>query len=94
MGKTLSMYLTTPILTLGTAAVKASLDFESSFAGVRKTVEATEAEFTSLAAWGALSALLRRQAVAKRRLGLLRPEGVSAVSDDPECAGCRHAGCS
>ena len=50
MGKTLSMYLTTPILTLGTAAVKASLDFESSFAGVRKTVEATEAEFNSLAA--------------------------------------------
>ena len=50
MGKTLSMYLTTPILTLGTAAIKASLDFESSFAGVRKTVEATEAEFASLAA--------------------------------------------
>lgn len=50
MGKTLSMYVTTPILTLGTAAVKASLDFESSFAGVRKTVDATEAEFASLAA--------------------------------------------
>ena len=30
--------------------LKASLDFESSFAGVRKTVEATEAEFESLTA--------------------------------------------
>lgn len=50
MGKTLSMYVTTPILTLGTTAVKASLDFESSFAGVRKTVDATEAEFALLAA--------------------------------------------
>ena len=49
-GKALTTVLTTPILTLCTAAVKASLDFESSFAGVRKTVEATEAEFESLAA--------------------------------------------
>ena len=49
-GRTLTTVMTTPILTLGTAAVKASLDFESSFAGVRKTVDATETEFASLAA--------------------------------------------
>ena len=49
-GRTLTTVMTPPILTLGTAAVKASLDFESSFAGVRKTVDATEAEFASLAA--------------------------------------------
>lgn len=49
-GRTLTTVMTTPILTLGTAAVKASLDFESSFAGVRKTVDATEAEFASLSA--------------------------------------------
>ena len=49
-GRTLTTVMTTPILTLGTAAVKASLDFESSFAGVRKTVDATESEFASLAA--------------------------------------------
>lgn len=49
-GKTLTTVMTTPILTLGTAAVKASIDFESSFASVRKTVDATEGEFDALAA--------------------------------------------
>ena len=34
---------------MGTAAVKASLDFESSFTSVRKTVDATETEFAALA---------------------------------------------
>ena len=34
---------------MGTAAIKASLDFESSFTSVRKTVDATEAEFDALA---------------------------------------------
>lgn len=47
-GRTLSTVLTAPIVALGTTAVKASLDFESSFAGVRKTVDATEAEFVNL----------------------------------------------
>ena len=49
-GKLLSTTLTTPIAALGTAAVKASIDFESSFASVRKTVDATEAQFDQLAA--------------------------------------------
>ena len=50
VGRTLTTTITTPVVALGTAAIKASLDFESSFAGVRKTVDATEAEFASLAA--------------------------------------------
>lgn len=47
-GRTLSTVLTAPIVALGTTAVKVSLDFESSFAGVRKTVDATETEFAAL----------------------------------------------
>lgn len=50
LGKTLTRTVTTPIVGLGTAAVKASLDFESSFAYVRKTVNGTEADFDTLAA--------------------------------------------
>ena len=42
--------MTTPLLGLGATAVKASIGFESSFASVRKTVDATEAEFDQLAA--------------------------------------------
>ena len=49
VGKTLTRTVTTPIVGLGTAAVKASLDFESSFAYVRKTVNGTEADFQTLA---------------------------------------------
>ena len=49
VGRTLSRTITTPIVGLATASVKASLDFESSFASVRKTVEATEEEFDRLA---------------------------------------------
>ena len=41
--------ISTPVLAMGTAAVKASLDFESSFTSVRKTVDATETEFAALA---------------------------------------------
>ena len=48
-GRTLSTAVTTPIIALGTTAVKASLDFESTFTSVRKTVDATEAEFDALA---------------------------------------------
>ena len=48
-GKLLSATLTAPITALGTAAVKASIDFESSFTSVRKTVDATETEFDQLA---------------------------------------------
>ena len=50
VGKVLTKSVTTPIVALGTAAVTASIEFESSFASVRKTVEATEDEFAQLAA--------------------------------------------
>ena len=47
-GKALTASVTTPILALGTAAVKASVEYESAFASVRKTVDATEAEYEEL----------------------------------------------
>jgi TP901 family phage tail tape measure protein len=48
IGTTLTKTVTVPILGLGTMAVKSSVDFESAFAGVRKTVDASETEFASL----------------------------------------------
>ena len=50
IGKTLTRTITTPIVALGAAAIKASIDFESSFTSVRKTVEATEEEYAQLTA--------------------------------------------
>ena len=50
IGKDMTMYMTTPVLALGTATVKASMEFESAFASVRKTVDATEEEYESLSA--------------------------------------------
>lgn len=44
-GKSLTKGLTLPIVAAAGLSVKAAADFESSFAGVRKTVDATEAEF-------------------------------------------------
>jgi len=44
-GKTMTKFITLPILALGVASIKAASDFESSFTGVRKTVNATEKEF-------------------------------------------------
>lgn len=48
MGRNLTKYVTTPILGLGTAAIKSSIDFESAFISVRKTVDATEEEYAQL----------------------------------------------
>ena len=48
VGQTLTASLTLPLVAIGGAAVKLASDFESSFAGVRKTVNATEAEFKAL----------------------------------------------
>ncbi len=48
VGKGMTAALTTPLLALGTAAIKASVDFESAFTGVRKTVDATEQEYERL----------------------------------------------
>lgn len=47
-GKSLTTHVTAPITALGTAAVKASVDYEYAFADVRKTVDATEEEYDRL----------------------------------------------
>src|SRR5690606_18941896 len=47
-GRTLTTHVTAPIVGLGAAALASSITFESAFAGVRKTVDATEEEFASL----------------------------------------------
>jgi TP901 family phage tail tape measure protein len=48
VGQDLSMKVTAPLVAMGTAAFKTAVDFESAFAGVRKTVNGTEAEFKAL----------------------------------------------
>lgn len=48
VGKTLSMSVTAPITALAVGATKAAIDFESAFAGVRKTVDTSEAGFAKL----------------------------------------------
>jgi TP901 family phage tail tape measure protein len=48
IGGQLTKTVTLPILAVGAASIKAASDFESSFAGVRKTVNATEEEFAEL----------------------------------------------
>lgn len=49
LGASLTRSLTVPLLGLGVGAAKLAMDFESSFAGVRKTVKATEPEFAEMA---------------------------------------------
>lgn len=48
VGKELSMKVTAPIVAIGTLSAKAAIDFESAFAGVRKTVDASEEGFAKL----------------------------------------------
>lgn len=48
VGGILTLGLTTSLLATGTAATKTAMDFESAFAGVRKTVDATEEEYAAL----------------------------------------------
>lgn len=47
-GQMLTASITAPLVALGGYAVKASIDAESAFAGVRKTVDMTEEEFAKL----------------------------------------------
>lgn len=47
-GKTLTRYFTTSIAALGTMALKSSIDFESAFTGVLKTVDGTEQQLESI----------------------------------------------
>jgi len=48
VGNTLTKYVTTPIVAVGTLSAKAAVEFESAFAGVKKTVDATEEQFAEL----------------------------------------------
>lgn len=48
LGGNLTKNVTLPLVGLGTAAAKSAIDFESAFAGVRKTVNATEEEYSEL----------------------------------------------
>lgn len=48
VGKNLSTKVTAPIVAVGALATKAASDYESAFAGVRKTTDATEEEFAML----------------------------------------------
>lgn len=47
-GSTMNKFITLPLIGLGTGAVIAAKEFESAFAGVRKTVDASEEEFDRL----------------------------------------------
>ncbi|OAB31748.1 hypothetical protein PMSD_18355 [Paenibacillus macquariensis subsp. defensor] len=44
-GQSLALMVTVPLVAAGAASTKASIDFESSMTGVRKTIDATEEEF-------------------------------------------------
>lgn len=48
VGKSLTKYVTAPIAGAGVAAAKFAIDYESAFAGVRKTTDATEEELSAL----------------------------------------------
>ncbi|MFJ5768150.1 phage tail tape measure protein [Lysinibacillus sp. NPDC093210] len=48
VGKELSLKVTAPLTALGVGATKAAIDFESAFAGVRKTVDTSEEGFKKL----------------------------------------------
>lgn len=48
IGKDLSMKISAPLTALGAGAAKAAIDFESAFAGVRKTVDTSEEGFAKL----------------------------------------------
>ena len=50
IGKSLTLKVTAPIVAFGKSVMQASIDFESTFTSVRKTVDATEEEFAQLAA--------------------------------------------
>lgn len=48
VGARMTMAISAPLAAAGTFAAKAAIDYESAFAGVRKTVDATEAEYAQL----------------------------------------------
>lgn len=50
VGTQLTVGITAPLLAVGGLSAKAAIDFESAMAGVRKTVDATDAEFAKIEA--------------------------------------------
>lgn len=48
VGGTLTRNVTAPIAALGGVAIKSSIDFESSFAGVKKTIDATDEQYAEM----------------------------------------------
>lgn len=48
VGSTLTRNVTLPLALLGAGSIKTAIDFESAFAGVRKTIDATEAQYREL----------------------------------------------
>lgn len=48
IGSALTKTVTVPLLAVGAASTKTAVDFESAFAGVKKTVDATDAELAKL----------------------------------------------
>lgn len=48
MGRSVSFRVTAPLMLMGVAAIKVGADFQKGFTGVRKTVDATEAELAVL----------------------------------------------
>ncbi|MEX3621860.1 phage tail tape measure protein [Viridibacillus arvi] len=48
VGQSMSLYVSAPITAMAGGAVKAAIDFESAFAGVRKTVDTSEEGFKKL----------------------------------------------
>lgn len=73
-GMALTAGLTVPIVGLGIVAAKASIDFESAFAGVKKTVDATDAQFAQM-----------RQGI--RDMAKEMPASATAISKVAESAG-------
>jgi hypothetical protein len=50
VGRTMSTFITAPVALMGAAAVKSAMDWESSWAGVTKTVDGTTAQMSELEA--------------------------------------------
>jgi TP901 family phage tail tape measure protein len=74
VGKDLTKTVTLPIVGIGTAASKAAINFESAFAGVKKTVDATDAE-------------LEKLEIGIRDMSKEIPASASAIAEVSEAAG-------
>ena len=74
IGSTLSKTVTVPLLAIGAASTKTAIDFESAFAGVKKTVDATDKELATL-----------EKGI--RNMAKEMPQSASAIAEVAEAAG-------